>query len=510
MGYMTQLWMGPADSYYEYRSLLDQAYKMYEGKSPELKALLSDDDEEPSEYESPLLSRVENVGVVKVHGPIGARASFFSRIFGIPTHDLIYDSMIEAASDSAIEHIVMDMATPGGAVEGFSRSLEGIREAKQVKPVHVYGSGSILSAGLWMASEANSTTLDGMSEIGSLGVIGIVQNMAEAMKKQGVETTVVRSAKGKAPITPYEKLSDVGMQSLRKSVDQKFNQFIQGVASARGLDPEYVRESIGTGEVYSAQEGIRLGIADKIQGYNEFFRGLLDSESDAQSTYAGRHSLAAGSLAAEVPVSTTIITGIDMKNKPTEAQATVSAEDRARAAAAEGITITPEELKASAAEAQATEGEETQKAAESQETLEASQEPAEGGESPAAKDTVSISSTLTEKYVAAVEELASLKAEHSILKAEAATKEASMQQFMKITADSINRMNITLGASSQDLSSLTAGNLLELHSTTYSKVMARFPAGQQSEQDDGTEVEKAVQSFSEQHAHLTTPIRKVK
>lgn len=464
-------------------------------------------EEDEPEFESPILTRMGSLGLIHISGPMSDTKSKYAHEWGVVPYYRIYDALVEAADTSDIAETIMLWDTNGGSVAGIGQAAEGIEEARKIKPVHSYVTGKMLSAGIWLGSGTDSISMDEDSEIGSVGVLAVTMNYSEMLKKSGIEVNVFRTSPKKAMINPFEKMSDEAKEQLSASMQRSHDKFEKRLVEGYGLPQDYVHEKVATGEVFQSDQAVTLGLAERVVSYNDYFREKLQQHeegSQQNNPYGTVHSVR-GIAAQEVGAVSDVIEPKDSNMKHRK----VVTSDKVQAAALEGIELPAGEEAAETSAAQ--EGEQAADigAGSSDEKAAGQEVPAgEAAEASAeqqAKDRPSNDgmTQITDKYIKAVEDLASAKAELSGLKADKMMSDALIKQFSSITAESINRHHVILGSKTQDLSSLTPGTLLEMYNDVHAKVTASFPTGQQSvEAPQGKEVDKVVSNF-EQYAHLT-------
>lgn len=499
-----ELWLGTDER--AYSTYADSMSKLLKASAADLVAMSAGVQRAGAEYESRLLSVEGNLGVVKISGSMTYEESEYLQYFGMVSYSEIYDAVIEAAISPDIHEIVMMYDTTGGTTKGIDTAIEGITEAKTLKPVHTYTNGDMLSAGYWLGSAGTTVTMSEGASVGSIGVIGVVQTMAELYKKEGIAVHVFRSSPDKAPISPFEDLSEKAAEQMQEEVDFLAGKFIQAVGENLGLAPEYVKQTFGGGKVYRSDEALNLGMVGKVQSYNEYFREKLSSENNSQHGQSYGTLNAGGtsvSTLGDVPDtgSQHDITG----NEMSKLSKVITAQDQA--AALEGVELSAEQLAvAQAAEVAAKELEANTSSGNKgdEETKTEGESDESGSEQILAGDSGALA-LMAGKFAEAVEQAAGLKAKVEQLTASAVLNDGLLEQMSKVTAESINRMGIILGRGAQDLSEVTAGNLLQMHTEAQAAVIKQIPVGQRSQgPTDDDAVDKAVEAVGEQFAHLTT------
>jgi ClpP class serine protease len=70
-------------------------------------------------------------------------------------------------------------------------------------------------------------------------------------------------------------LEEEARTSIQQSVDEIYDQFVSAVARNRGVNPASVRDGFGEGRTVSAQQAVKLGMADRIGTLDQVINELL-------------------------------------------------------------------------------------------------------------------------------------------------------------------------------------------------------------------------------------------
>lgn len=181
----------------------------------------------------------------------------------------IQADLAKASQNPNISRIILRIDSPGGSVAGTAETGAAIRAASASgKQVIAFVDGLAASAGYWLASQADQIVASAPgSLVGSIGVIMALVDSSKNQEKAGYKVHVVRSVGLKAPGTAGESLSTEQMASVEKVVGDLHQLFRDTVASGRNLDQKQM-DTVATGEVFTAAEGMRLGLVDSIQSWD--------------------------------------------------------------------------------------------------------------------------------------------------------------------------------------------------------------------------------------------------
>lgn len=224
---------------------------------------------------------IPGVAVIPVQGPITKGESLFSLLFGGASLEGIVRMAAEAADDPDVSTIVLDVDSPGGAVFGVYEAAEAIAAINKRKPVVAYTEGLMASAAYWLASAAGRIVASPSAEVGGIGVYVVHLDESEALAKAGIQPTLIRAGEHKAEGLPEFPLSAEAKQALQARVDSKYRLFTRSVSKGRSaakgmtISVETVRgETFGGGRVLSADEAVRVGMADEVGMFADVIKGV--------------------------------------------------------------------------------------------------------------------------------------------------------------------------------------------------------------------------------------------
>lgn len=215
--------------------------------------------------------RTQSVAVIPVYGVISPRASMFSEASGGTSLEALRAMFRDAVSDGDVGAIVLDMDTPGGNVEGIPELAAEIRAARATKPILASANYAALSAGYWLASQADVVTVSPSGQVGSIGVVAAHVDQSEAERMEGLKTTILTSsgAPYKAEGNTHEPLADEARGVIQTDLDAFEAMFHKAVARGMGVPIDTVRESFGKGRVHLADEALSRGMVHHVETLEE-------------------------------------------------------------------------------------------------------------------------------------------------------------------------------------------------------------------------------------------------
>ncbi|MCP4085125.1 MAG: S49 family peptidase [Actinomycetia bacterium] len=241
-----------------------------------------------TEVDDSALSSTESIGgndgadewilVVEVEGPIlldgGGAGPFGGLVTG---GEQIRDTLIEAATDSRVEAVVVTFDTPGGSVGGSAAIAEGIEAVQSAgKPVVAHVESISASGGMWGMAPADTIVANQGSLIGSIGVIfgplryyddvvavdgGIFGGGIET--RGGIDEYYITGGTSKDLGHPFRELTDDERSSLQGVVDRLYGEFVSHVAEHRPLSEAEIRDDLGA-LLFDPEAALDKGLIDTI------------------------------------------------------------------------------------------------------------------------------------------------------------------------------------------------------------------------------------------------------
>lgn len=229
---------------------------------------MHDDDATTIEAASPSERRLQaaretGVYILPIHGALVSRSAHLDMCTTMTSYEGIRSQLNAALNDGSVEHIALDIDSPGGSATGMIDLASEIYAARNLKPITAIVNFSAYSAAYGLASAASEIVLSNSSGVGSIGVIARHVDMSKRYEAEGVKITTIFAGARKADLSSDAPLSEEATAWLTELVQQNYAEFTDMVARNRGLTVAAVR---GTeAGVYFGQQGIALGLADRIE-----------------------------------------------------------------------------------------------------------------------------------------------------------------------------------------------------------------------------------------------------
>lgn len=407
---------------------------------------LLEDEGETEDDSSDLYNLQEGVAIIDMKGPMVQNRNWVSDWMGFSTYEGLRESFITALNDPEVTAVMVDSDTPGGTVSGVSELGALISTVNKTKEVTFYTGGQLSSAGYWLASAGSEIQATKAADVGSIGVIVNHLSYEEAMKKEGIKFTQIKSGEKKAVGSPYKNLTDSEEAQIQVKVDDLFGLFRDHVNAER---PQ-VSPEVFNGDTFLGYKALSLGLVDKLASFDDAFFAI--TRKNEQEETMPKHVLTAEQQLAAT-ASGAVLEDEVVEEELTSTEAEVEADIEVEAHA---------EVEAS------TEAEET-------ETEDGDEEEFAHAEGEVLSDP--LTSFLENKLSAVEAEVSNLKLENSKLIDAAKETEDTFEGLKGIAIKAITNMRIPLGLTSVDMTEMSAEAIIKEHAALSKSFAKSFKIG---------------------------------
>ncbi|MEO5359183.1 MAG: signal peptide peptidase SppA [Nitrospirota bacterium] len=213
---------------------------------------------------------VNGTAIIGISGFLSQRMDIFTLLFGGTAIETVADNFKAALDDPAVKSILLNIDSPGGAVDGTSGLSDLIYQSRGRKPIIAVANSIALSAAYWIASAADRVYVSSTtSQAGSIGVVARHTDLSGAEAMAGVKTTEIVAGKYKRITSQYEPLSTDGKQTLQGMVDYIYGLFVSSVARNRGISSDGVLKNMADGRIFIGQQAVNSGLVDGIRSLDQ-------------------------------------------------------------------------------------------------------------------------------------------------------------------------------------------------------------------------------------------------
>ena len=214
----------------------------------------------------------DKIAIIYAEGTIvlnGEKGGIGSSVF--PAR--IFNELEKAKKDSSIKGIVLRINSPGGSALASNLISNKLKEISKEKPVYISIGGVAASGGYYIAANGNKIFAEKESITGSIGVVSLIPNFNEMMKKIDVNVESVKKGEYSDLFSLTKNFTAEDEEKIYGSSVKVYNEFLDVVAQGRGLDRNYVH-TIAQGKVWLGEEGKELGLVDEIGGLEDTISSL--------------------------------------------------------------------------------------------------------------------------------------------------------------------------------------------------------------------------------------------
>ena len=162
--------------------------------------------------------------------------------------------------------VALIINSPGGSPSQSHLIFRRIRQLAEEKkiPVLAFVEDVGASGGYLLACAADEIVCNDFSIVGSIGVVGASFGFHDLMEKVGIERRLYTSGDRKVMLDPFlpEKPDDVKrIKAIQKDIHDHFIALVKERRGSRLNGPD---KTLFSGEFWTAQKAIELGLADRI------------------------------------------------------------------------------------------------------------------------------------------------------------------------------------------------------------------------------------------------------
>jgi protease IV len=162
-----------------------------------------------------------------------------------------------------VKAVVVRIDSPGGSSSASEIIWGVIHETAKTKPVIISMGAVAGSGGYYVAAAGDYIFASPATMTGSIGVVVGKPVMKDLMEKIHINPYTYSRGKNANLFDPFTSLSPAQRQSIRDQMTLTFKTFKQRVVDGRKGKIADI-DKLATGRVYTGEEGIQLGLVDKI------------------------------------------------------------------------------------------------------------------------------------------------------------------------------------------------------------------------------------------------------
>lgn len=241
-----------------------------------------DDDEASKPY-----FMTDGVAIIRL---IGQMQKGYSKFGGTSTV-LTKRAVRLARRDPAVKAILLAIDSPGGMVAGTAELAQEVAQANLTTPVHAYIEDLGASAAYWVASQARKISANATAEIGSIGVLAILQDSSGLAERSGLTVHVVSTGRYKGMGAPGSKVLPEHLAEVEAMVEDLGSHFFQAVQEGRAMNASQLAR-VSDGRVWIAAKARQLGLIDTVQSFDAALAALVQTRPRSRTSASYDEALA--------------------------------------------------------------------------------------------------------------------------------------------------------------------------------------------------------------------------
>lgn len=204
----------------------------------------------------------DGIAILPVTGTLVHKLGAMRPFSGMTGYDGITARLEQAISDPEVRGVLLDIDSPGGQVAGAFDCADMIERMRQKKPVWALSNDMACSAAMLLASACSHRMTTQTGRMGSIGVLMAHTSIADALKKEGREVTLIYAGSHKVDGNPYEKLPESVRAEFQEKIESARQLFAEKVAGYTGLTLQAVLDTEAA--VYDGREAVKIGLANEV------------------------------------------------------------------------------------------------------------------------------------------------------------------------------------------------------------------------------------------------------
>lgn len=186
---------------------------------------------------------------------------------GIISEDLV-ETINEVAKDDAIKTVVLRVSSPGGSAYGSEQIWRALTKLKEKKPLIVSMGDYAASGGYYISCMADVIVAQPNTITGSIGIFGLIPNIAGLNNKLGLNYDGVKTNKLSDALSINRAFRPEERNLMQNYVNRGYELFVKRCADGRNKTIDQIKE-IAEGRVWTGEDALKLGLVDKIGGLDD-------------------------------------------------------------------------------------------------------------------------------------------------------------------------------------------------------------------------------------------------
>ncbi len=222
------------------------------------------------------------IGVIVASGEILDGFQPAGTIGGSSTAELIRD----ARRDDDVRALLLRVDSPGGSVlasEQIYREILAFRATG--RPVVVSMGDLAASGGYYIAAPADEIWASPATITGSIGIFAAFPTINRALDQVGVSVDGVGTTPLSGEFRLDRPVGSAAARLLQSTINHGYEEFLARVGSGRKKKRDQV-DAIAQGRVWSGRDALRLGLVDRLGGFDDAVKGTAKRAGLEEGKYS--------------------------------------------------------------------------------------------------------------------------------------------------------------------------------------------------------------------------------
>ncbi len=186
----------------------------------------------------------------------------------IMSPDDVNTQLRKFGDDSSVKAIILHINSPGGGAAASQEIYNEVLRVRQEKHKKIIASVESVGASgaYYIASGCDKIYANNASVVGSIGVIMEWTNYGDLMRWAKLKSVAIHAGELKDAGDPSRDITPKEQAYFQSLVDNMYGQFIHDVASGRHTAEDKIKP-LATGQVWTGEQALPLGLIDKIGGF---------------------------------------------------------------------------------------------------------------------------------------------------------------------------------------------------------------------------------------------------
>ncbi len=198
----------------------------------------------------------------------GSRIAVIDLTGVILSPETVSGQLRKFGDDASVKAILLHINSPGGDAAASQELYHDVLRVRQEKHKKVIADIESVGASgaYYVASACDTIYANDASVVGSIGVIMEWTNYGDLLRWAKLKNVTIHAGELKDAGDPSRDLTPKEEAYFQSLVDNMYGQFVHDVATARHTSDDKIRP-LATGQVWTGQQALPLGLIDKIGGY---------------------------------------------------------------------------------------------------------------------------------------------------------------------------------------------------------------------------------------------------